>query len=368
MTKANAAGVKGRLATVQALRFFAALLVVVYHAQIFAFEAAVTLPSWPSTETIATVTSIGRSGVPIFFVISGFIMLHGSYARFAEPGAPVTFALNRAVRIYPLYWVMIAAWLVTSSDARLAFPFTFSEFSAMILLLPGGADRVVTVAWTLAFEMYFYAVFAVALLFPRSIGLALITVTLLSGILAGKVFGWSPTTPSGEALYGVELSLFLAGMVIALLARRLQGDGGGWSIGLRWMFLAAGIGWLLATPWMRDAGLPAVLAYGPAAIILVAGAVFSDVTGRTSPVAHRFAFLGDSSYSLYLVHIPVMILATPALIALAQAIGLGQMGLIILLSAVSVVAGHIVYLLAERPMQRWFHARLSQTAKRPLAP
>lgn len=59
------------LHAIQAVRFLAALLVVGYHANIFADQHIAR-----AADSVSMVlASIGRSGVHIFFVISGFIMM-----------------------------------------------------------------------------------------------------------------------------------------------------------------------------------------------------------------------------------------------------------------------------------------------------
>lgn len=51
---------------------------------------------------------LGAAGVDIFFVISGFIMVHSSTKLFRQAGASRTFVVNRIARIVPLYWSVAA--------------------------------------------------------------------------------------------------------------------------------------------------------------------------------------------------------------------------------------------------------------------
>ena len=88
------------LNAIQALRFLAALLVVVYHANIFADHNYTPR----AAESLSMVLAgIGRSGVHIFFVISGFIMMFAHHQAFNQPGAPLRFFRFRLFRIYPTY-------------------------------------------------------------------------------------------------------------------------------------------------------------------------------------------------------------------------------------------------------------------------
>jgi hypothetical protein len=60
-----------------------------------------TSPNW--------LTTFGASGVDIFFVISGFIMIHASFPRGRASLSPVAFATRRILRIYPFYWFCLFA-------------------------------------------------------------------------------------------------------------------------------------------------------------------------------------------------------------------------------------------------------------------
>jgi peptidoglycan/LPS O-acetylase OafA/YrhL len=55
-----------------------------------------------------------RSGVDLFFVLSGFVITHAARSR------PETFLRDRLVRIYPTYWFWAAGWLaLAAKDASL---------------------------------------------------------------------------------------------------------------------------------------------------------------------------------------------------------------------------------------------------------
>jgi exopolysaccharide production protein ExoZ len=90
-----------KLPNIQILRAVAALAVVFYHDGIETTNicASIGMPCnydfW-----------VGGFGVPLFFIISGFIMVMTSWNSFGRPGAPLDFIKRRITRIVPLYWLI----------------------------------------------------------------------------------------------------------------------------------------------------------------------------------------------------------------------------------------------------------------------
>src|SRR5690606_35064881 len=104
----------------------------------------------------------GDFGVDLFFVISGFIMVHVSRNQFARPGAPLDFVRRRLVRIVPLYWTMttlmvaVVLLLPQSVDTATADP---RQWIASYLFIPferasdGMMRPVLGLGWSLNYEM-----------------------------------------------------------------------------------------------------------------------------------------------------------------------------------------------------------------------
>jgi exopolysaccharide production protein ExoZ len=92
-----------KLAALQVLRGIAASLVVVDHSILRHVEWA----DYPPIVKIAAPYS-GTLGVAVFFVISGFIMMHTAGDQFGKTGAALAFLRKRIMRIVPLYWAATA--------------------------------------------------------------------------------------------------------------------------------------------------------------------------------------------------------------------------------------------------------------------
>jgi len=156
---------KNKLNNIQALRAFAVLLVVGLHLlaiEIKYAEFEVLLPDF---------MRIGISGVDLFFVISGFIMvvvtqsqpdLHNTHAS--------KFLYLRFSRIFPLYWLVTASILIVYLYDRSLMSFTQFDTPFVLksfFLQPQGQLPMLMVGWSLIHELYFYCVFAIFLCLPR---------------------------------------------------------------------------------------------------------------------------------------------------------------------------------------------------------
>lgn len=142
------------------LRFMAAFAVMLFH---FAFRGAasgdMTVMSYPCLLPYAV---YGYLGVNLFFIISGFVIL-----MTASEGSLPRFAISRAVRLYPAFWVCCTATFV----AILLFgtPYhtaTFKQYLYNMTMLSGFfyVPYIDGAYWSLVVEIQFYALVAVCLL------------------------------------------------------------------------------------------------------------------------------------------------------------------------------------------------------------
>ncbi|WP_426434911.1 acyltransferase family protein [Bradyrhizobium genosp. P] len=277
-----------KLFSIQYLRAFAALGVVVFHAQ--------GLTHGP--ELI-----IGSAGVDVFFVVSGFVMWTVTAHRSTQ--TPAGFLLNRIIRIVPMYWFVTLSFVFAAVTFPALFPrqvVSIDHTLASLFFVPmrspsnGGIWPVVVPGWTLNCEMFFYAIFALALaLFledtKRLIFLAAVFFAL---ILAGRVY----TGSSPPIIFFTDPTMleFPSGI---LLGRAFQQDR---LPRLRWGYISLAVGLLLFLVSARlDIGSPRIVVWGIPAFLLVAGAVIIE-DKRNVPVVPALAVLGDASYSIYLTH------------------------------------------------------------------
>jgi exopolysaccharide production protein ExoZ len=343
------AGRSATLAGVQILRGLAALLVVVHHVM----EESRALPGGTLHDGLIM---FGASGVDLFFVISGLIMLYATHNRFGAAGAPVDFLRRRLVRILPIYWictfVVLALWATGAfySSKPVSTPIIVKS----LFLLPMD-DRLIRVAWTLVYEMYFYLIFAVGLVFlSRRTILPGFAVVATAGLLLAQVL---PTGPLREFLNNPIIFEFGFGLALALWflnARR--------PLPWQWAAIPLGLALLVLASYLapyENTGGPVrearYLIWGLPAALVVWGAL--AIGGAKDVIGRAAMLIGDSSYSLYLTHSFVM-MAFAKVLRTPHAPLLPPIAWMVIATLVSVVVGLITYKAVEKPVTTWLQRRL----------
>lgn len=277
--------------SIQYLRGIAALMIVWHHGLIQLTGAFEWLPP--------ALHRFGNSGVDLFFVISGFIMVVSVTGR---PTTPMNFFWRRIVRVVPLYWVLTSIMVIASILAPSLFKTLIVSPSTLILSLlfiphfsasfPAAAWPLLVPGWTLNYEMFFYAVFAVCLAFPKTIRMNVLVATMLGLVLARYAFG--PFSSAVGLTYTDPLLLeFVAGVVTGLVfsAGRLQISFGTATACIIMGFL------LLAT---RDSEWFHFFGQLCGATLIVIGSLHPKISAFRSSILEQ---LGDASYSIYLTHL-----------------------------------------------------------------
>ncbi|MBV9827112.1 MAG: acyltransferase [Alphaproteobacteria bacterium] len=346
------------LASIQVLRALAALGVTAAHS-VEQFAKRLGLPG------VLPDLSLGMAGVDLFFVISGFIMVYASEPLFAQPRAPLIFALRRLARIVPLYWAISSVVLVyvllhyhdlaaaNISPAWLASSFAFLPWPGV----DGTMLPLVAVGWTLNYEMFFYATFSLALLTSRRKAVVLLTLIYFAIVLAGRPL---QPLPLMLTFWSDPIILeFVFGIVIASAFRE------GWRLpawASHGLLLAALAAFAVSGFWQRGI-VPRPLEWGVPAAMAVAALVLGPVRHCTGFTSRLLGRLGDASYALYLVH-PLVLISPRWLFARlidpSYAPGVYAAGLVVASAGVAL----IVHALFEKPMtrrlQRWLQRHVAQ--------
>lgn len=287
----------GRLQSIQILRFIAAAMVVMLHAN--------------------SSLQVGAAGVDIFFVISGFII--ASIANGKDPGV---FLWDRVRRVYPIYLLcsLPYAWFVIAAHGV-----DWQRLAATVTLWPVYADYVAPYlrpGWSLCFEMLFYSVTALVLWRPAFLKVA------VAGYVAAMVLAFSTGWPLFRFIGNPIILEFGMGVIIARMPRSSISVGAG-AIALAAALLIASApssGGRFLMESLADLSAPErAIVWGCPAALLVFGAIQLEPVLR-GRLVRIFAYLGDASYSAYLIHVFALAAFSAFLwwpLAAASAIGVG---------------------------------------------
>ncbi len=340
-----------KLRSLEMLRASAALLVVMSH-----MDTIFMTPNW---EPFGGVFKAGNRGVDLFFVLSGFIIAYVHRADLGQPRRLRRYLFNRVTRIYPAVWIMTALavgfYMVGFGGAGKAGKLDIMAIGASFLLLPQQATPLVNVTWTLTYEVFFYAVFAVAILNLR-VGLIL----FLAWQAAIAIFALCGTELDLGGYYLRAICLeFSLGVGCAWWLRRAPDPG---CLSRYWAVLAAGIASFVAGLALSGvfASSEVLCALGSVGMILAL--VRLEQADRIRPPAFLVR-LGGASYGIYIVHYSVMTLL--AAVAIRKLHLPRTDGLCLACAAIGLGVGLAFDHILDRPIQRGLRGWLKrQTATR----
>jgi peptidoglycan/LPS O-acetylase OafA/YrhL len=203
-----------KFGSVQVLRAIAANIVVLSHLSIIETKYSGGFNILPVS--IFGPGGLGRLGVDLFFMISGFIMA----TLYQEQKAPLTFLWNRITRIYPIYWFYTALVLAVAAVAPGAVNSSYDQSPSILkslALWPDRAQPWLGVGWSLIHEMYFYIVIAVLMFFRLNLALGLICWAAIVALSPPSLI------PETAIIFSPLTYEFIAGAFIFIVLRRFEG-------------------------------------------------------------------------------------------------------------------------------------------------
>ncbi|MGC2401605.1 MAG: acyltransferase [Acidobacteriaceae bacterium] len=302
------------------LRFYAFLGVFVCHT--LPFDGALySRFHLPLPGLWGAVAKSGASGVDLFFALSAFLITSLLLREREETGeiSLRRFYLRRVLRIWPLYFLVIAVGVVLAHTvAGQSLPW---YYIAAYLLFAGNWMHAVfgrplsvcSPLWTVSIEEQFYLIWPLLMQSLRRRGMivaAVVTVLVASASRIGFLLaGWG-----GGFLYYGSISRcdsLALGMLLALFADRLP-----WlNRRTRWLLLAAGLtGWVVSAAWLNEQPGPADMrmVFGRLLVSLSAGAIlYSCLDSRSKWLRGSWVVeLGKISYGLYVWHLTAILIVT----------------------------------------------------------
>lgn len=330
----------GSLVSIQLLRAIAAVVVVFGHAQ---------TEAWQANSTFSPTRFDFGIGVDVFFIVSGFVMVISSRKLVGIAGAAGAFISKRLMRVVPLYWfytcgmlLAIALFPSALNNAAASLPMILSSF----LFLPfpnanGEYVPVLALGWTLNYEMFFYALFAIALLRrnPRwleVLWLLIMAAMVLGAALPDTAFGFWGNPIIAEFLIGVFLAKFW-----------LRSGSAPNAVTFALCLLTAGVLYLVLSPIQ---GLR-LISHGIPSAVFSVGLIFFMPRSLERRGEGFARIVGDSSYSLYLSH--PFVLAILGMVWGKVDPGFAQpWAYVAVATLASVAVGYASYILIEKPSLR----------------
>lgn len=274
---------------VQLLRAVAAILVVICH----------STGQWGNDYPVANqfAFAVGFTGVDLFFVISGFVIAAAAKRDLDERDRSLAitgFAFNRLARIFPIYWIVIlvASFMSLYSTGSLTegAPVSFLQLATLT-----GVSPALGVAWTLQYELFFYAIVAAVMLagprrfLPNLLGL----MSFYSVFILISQYFW----PQKNFFLNPIILNFVFGILVCLTISRFRGRFSvSFSVlGITGMIVGTYL--IMKDPWSHYVLRP--FALGLPSALLLYGAIGLERRWAAGDFA---VLLGGASYSIYIWH------------------------------------------------------------------
>jgi len=295
------------------LRFWLAIWVILHHI----CGKGMMLETWMNASLPVFAVRIVHGGylaAQTFFVLSGFVLTRTyAHARWDRKSLG-RFFTARFARIYPVYLVslIVVSPFIIEMLRRPAFSWAQRGqlLTDYFLVLQGWRGSLGvgwnTPAWSLSCEFFFYLWFPVLFVLLRNARWRAIAVALGAAILlprvldhAGVPWDWKPIYDLGDFVAGIA-----AARIFALIEMKRAWRGRGY-----WLYIPAALvgAWLIANPRFASetTGDLAMYLRPLNAMALVGFALGGGVIARAMSV-RVFDFLGKASYSMYVLHVPIL--------------------------------------------------------------
>jgi exopolysaccharide production protein ExoZ len=298
---------KNIINSIQFLRGFAALAVVIHH------TGGYVKRYYEPHFLFGDKFSIGFAGVDLFFVISGFIIHFTSKNYLNNPSKLKEYLQKRFNRVYPIYWIITtilfaSSWLIVQilnkNIFSIGYPDTFLAYIQTYTLFPLHF-AINPVTWTLSYEIFFYLCFALLIISKR----LWIIPALILAISFYNIFINIPEIVEVKLSYfnfifsGYNFE-FMLGFLIYQFYKKIKLSN---LISVILLIIAFSIIVLLGYGIGDYDSYKRVLTFGFSSGLILLALLNLEQNQAISFPTFTIT-LGNSSYALYLIHFPMMLL------------------------------------------------------------
>jgi peptidoglycan/LPS O-acetylase OafA/YrhL len=325
----------------QLVRANAVLLVVFCHS-----AAILALARYFGPSPLVPLLAKGATGVDIFFVLSGFIIVHIALQErtFRSRLGPGSFLLKRFNRIVPFLWVSVILYGIVQFGGKGSIdPHAYID---ALFFIPVG-PLTPNVVWSLQHEALFYLLFAVAFLMRRRFPVVLY-VWCIAPIALWVLSFWGLSIEGNELLafvFNRANAFFGCGVLIGMVWKRFPHRVGRLQVppAAAWVLI---LGATALTFLVRD-WLGSVVTAVAASLVVIAGLVAGESRAR---VVRAWHLVGDASYAIYLTHNAFLLVGGVVWIRLIGERGYGAA--VAVLGVAAVAGGVLIHLYVEKPVIR----------------
>lgn len=300
----------------------------------------------------------GRTGgVDLFFVISGFMITY-LYSRYiGDAKKAQTFFKKRILRIVPLYWIVT----IGAASLFYIFPQLGEEKDRSIIntiesLFFINPDPTLIVAWSLSHIILFYLLFSLLIMKPKIMKIVL-SLWFASSILL-QMFNLHSTSRLTEFLFGINNLEIWVGALVAYLIKNH-------TIKYEKSLFAFGVLLFLAV-WSNNFNhfihIEMPIFYCIASFLVLLSIVSFDLK-KTIKIPSSLTYIGNSSYSIYLIHGPFL----QFYILIFKKIGiidmLGYNLSMLIITLITIITGTLVYRFLENPLNQFLTGKLIKEKK-----
>jgi len=321
----------GRIYAIQYVRGFAALLVVLYHA-----AGVIGSPQYQNNKTFVEAFDGIDRAVDLFFVLSGFVLALSVFRR-GDDEHPGRFLINRVLRIWPMGAVAAVLYFVLQGAVgTYNFQGDFSRFVASFFLVPFEGPSIPVVLWSLKQELIFYIVFSAVYVHRRG-GLALVALWSVSSLFI------SGDSAMVSAVFHSQNIQFLLGMIACAIAHQWKPSAAVANVAFPLTIVVFMVVALVPGRQGNQQVVPAIV-YG----VLGAAIMYAGYFTAYRPIAW-LKFLGDITFSLYLIH--HLVLSGMIRVLLRSPVDLPDAVILVVLFVGGVMSGLLLY-----PVERRFES------------